>query len=181
MYINVQQRSYSFRAEYDIETPGCVYFAQKKAFSLRSQITLYNPAEEMIARIAGGLAFFRTSYHLDLLDGRSYELYSEKIWKRVFVCENRKESYTIYGHKGFDYSVFQADVQVAAFTRNSVKIGAGDQYDVQLNDDVEKFLIICMVLTMDDAENDDTNSTMTYDFGQVGPEERPFDRRWQPS
>jgi len=181
MFINIQQRNFSFRAEYDIETPACIYFAQKKSFSLRSQIGVFATSGEQIVRIVGSLGLFRANYHFDFADGRFYEFFSEKIWNRVFVCENSKESYKLYGHQGFDYSIFRNDTQIAAFTRNSIKIGAGDQYDVRLNDDVDKFLVICMVLVMDDTENADTNSMMTYEVGQIGPEEKAFDSRWQPN
>jgi hypothetical protein len=38
-----------------------------------------------------------------------------------------------------------------------------------------------MVLCLNTEDDDDeTNSTFTYDFGQLGPEDRKFDETWRP-
>lgn len=181
MFINVQQRNASFSPEYDIETPGCIYFAQQKFFTLKKRITLTAPRERLLAKIVGTSAFFHVHFDFDFADGRFYEFWTESNWQGVYGCENRKESYRLYRHRGFDYSIFQSDNQIAAFTRNRIKIGAGDQYDVLLNDDADPILVICMVLAIDSIESPDSNRTLTYDFGNVGPEDRPFDKSWAPS
>jgi hypothetical protein len=129
MFINVQQRNSSITPEYDIETPGCFYYAQQKLFSLKTRINLTAPRERLLAKIVGTSAFFHIHFDFDLADGRFYEFWTESNWKGIYKCENRKESYQLYRHKGFDYSIFQDSNQIAAFTRNSVKIGAGDQYN----------------------------------------------------
>jgi hypothetical protein len=37
-----------------------------------------------------------------------------------------------------------------------------------------------MVLTMNMLEKGDDTASVTIDFGNIGPEERPFDESWEP-
>jgi uncharacterized protein YxjI len=178
--ITIQERSLSFRSEYEIETPGSYYFAQKAIFSFPAKINLQSSDERILANIKGRFSFFRERYDFRLSDGRVFHFWCEKRWKRVFDCEGDKVSYRLYGHKGLRYSIFEDDRQIAAFAKNRVVIGKGNQYEISLNDDADCIVIICMVLAVNTSEDDD-NGTVTIDVGSVGPEERPFDERWQPS
>ncbi len=110
-----------------------------------------------------------------------YQYYKKKVWRGVSVCDGTNESFTLYEHKGLNYSIFRNDVQIAAFTRNRVKFAKGDCYEIAMNDDANLIVVICLVLTVDASENEDNDSTITYDFGNVGPEGRPFDASWRPS
>ena len=87
----------------------------------------------------------------------------------------------MYVHKGLKYSIFQDDRQIAAFSRNSLVIGKGNQYDIRINDDANELVVICMVLTVNTTSNDDNKETVSYDFGNIGMEDRPFDTSWEPS
>jgi hypothetical protein len=42
-------------------------------------------------------------------------------------------------------------------------------------------VVICMVLALNTSENSDDDATVTYDFGNVGPEAKPFDNPWEPT
>jgi len=77
----------------------------------------------------------------------------------------------LYEHKGLRYSIFDGDSQIAAFTKNRVVIGSGNEYDIQMNDDADLPLVISMVLTVNTAENDSDKATVTVDLGNIGPEE----------
>jgi len=103
------------------------------------------------------------------------------MWKGVFPCECRDESFTLYEHKGLNYSIFQNNSQIAAFTKNRVKIGNGDRYEIRLNADADLVVVICLALIVDASENQDDTASVTFDFGNIGPEDRPFDRSWEPS
>ena len=181
MEVSIQERSLSFGSEYEIETPGSYYFAQKAIFSFPAKIKLQSSDERIVARIQGRLSFLREKYDFILADGRVFHFWCEKRWKRVFDCQGDKVSYRLYGHKGLMYSIFQDDHQIAAFTKNRIVIGKGNQYAISLNDDADVILIICMVLAINSSEDDDDNATVTIDVGSIGPEEKPFDERWQPS
>ena len=179
--ITVQQSKFSLRSEYEISTPGCIYFAQKKFFSWRDKISLTDPRDQVLARVIGRLSLFRLRYDIELADGRIYHFWREKFWKGVFLCECNGESFTLYEHKGLNYSIFQNNSQIAAFTRNRVKIGNGDQYEILMNEDANLLVVVCLALIVDASENEGDTSSVTYDFGNIGPEARPFDKSWEPS
>jgi uncharacterized protein YxjI len=181
MEVTIQERTLSFRSEYEIETPGSFYSAQKAIFSFPAKIKLQSSDKRILANIKGRFSFFRERYDFALSDGRVFHFWCEKRWKRVFDCKGDKDSYRLYGHKGLKYSIFQDDRQIAAFTKNRIVIGKGNQYEISLNDDADVIVIICMVLAINTSEDDDNNATVTIDVGSIGPEERPFDDRWQPS
>jgi uncharacterized protein YxjI len=180
MEVTIQERVLSFRSEYEIETPGSYYFAQKSFFSFPANIALQSSDERILARIQGRLSFFRQRYDFTLSDGRVFHFWCEKRWKRVFDCKGDNDSYCLYGHRGLRYSIFQDNRQIAAFTKNRIVIGKGNQYEIKINDDADVIVIICMVLAINTSEDDDDNATVTIDVGSIGPEERPFDERWQP-
>jgi uncharacterized protein YxjI len=179
--ITVQEQSVSFRSKYEIETPGSCYYAQKALFSWPAKLRLWSSDNRTLATIQNHLSWFRSKYEFVLSDGRLFRFQCEKRWKRVFECRGGKENYRIYGHKELKYSVFQNDEQIAAFAKNRIVFGKGNRYEVSLNDDTDVIVIVCMVLAICTSEDDDNNATLTIDVGSVGPEERPFDERWQPS
>jgi uncharacterized protein YxjI len=179
--ITVQQREFSLRSEYEISTPGCTYFAQKKFFSWRDKIRLTDPRDHVLARIIGRFSLFRSRYDIELADGRIYHFWREKFWKGVFLCECSDDSFTLYEHKGLNYSIFQKNSQIAAFTKNLVKIGNGDRYEILMNDDANIVVVLSLALIVDASENEGDTASVTFDFGNIGPEDRPFDKSWEPS
>jgi hypothetical protein len=107
-------------------------------------------------------------------------VWGEKIWKGVLVCEGCKERIRLYQHQGLNYSRLQNKTQVAAFSKNAVTIGSGDQYEIRVNDDANLMVVICIVLAIDLSENEGNNTSITYHFGNIGPEDRLFDKTWEP-
>ena len=81
--------------------------------------------------------------------------------------------------KRLNYSIFQNDLQIAAFRNNRLVIGKGNEYDLRINADANLLAVICMVLTLNTEEDDDHRETVTIDFGKIGPEEKRFDESWQ--
>ena len=181
MEITIQENRFSFRSEYEIETPSSYYYAKKAFFSFPAKLVLKSSDERVLARIRGRLSFFREKYDFTLSDGRVFRFWCEKRWKRVFECESDKERYCLYGHKGLRYSVFRDDRQIAAFTKNRIVIGKGNRYEILLDDDADVVLIACMALAICTSEDDDNDATANIDVGSIGPEEKPFDEGWQPS
>ena len=181
MNISIEQRRFTFRSEYDISAPRFNYYAQKKYFSFRDRIQLLAEDRRVLARIRSRFSLFRMKYDFELSDGKVYRFWCEKLWKCVFVCENNEERFRLYEHRGLNYSIFQNDFQIAAFTKNRVKIGQGDRYDIRMNEDGNVIIVICLALTVDAAENENDRATVTFDFGNIGPEDRPFDESWEPS
>jgi len=85
----------------------------------------------------------------------------------------------MYQHRGLNYSVFESDRQIAAFTKNQIKIGAGDRYDIRVNHDVNIGIIICLVVAVDQMNFND-GIGVTLDFGNIGSEAKSFDEQWEP-
>jgi hypothetical protein len=174
MNIAVQQRVFAFSSEYEIETPACIYSAKKKSFFLRDQIRLFAPRSRLLATIRGHFSF-RPKYDVNLADGQVYHFWCERFWKGVFVSENSEESFRLYEHKQLNDSIFQKRFSDSRISKNRVKIGRIDRYEIRRNDDAKPVVIVRMALVMDGGElQDDSGGTGTIDLGSRGPEERPF-------
>jgi uncharacterized protein YxjI len=173
MYIAIQPNISSPPSQYEIETPGCICSARKKFFSWNDKLQITAPHGAIVARITGKFSCFRSRYSFELSDGSAYRFWGEKIWKGVFVCEGSKERIRLYQHKGLNCSLSQNKTQVAAFCKNAVTIGSGDQYEIRV-------VVICIVLAIDLSENEANNTSIIYDFGNIGPEDRPCDKTWEP-
>ena len=181
MDVSIKERKFSFTAEYDISTPKGDYYAKKQFFSLTDNLELSTAAGEIVAKIKGEISPLRHVHDFYLSDGREYRFSVEKIIKNVYACEGNGESYRLYEHRGLNYSIFRDDRQIAAFTRNRIVFGQGNEYEVRMNADADLILIVCMVITLNSSEGDDDNdSTVTIDFGNL-LEDRSFDESWQPS
>ena len=181
MNVTVRERKFSLRSEYDIEAPGCTYHARKKIFSLMPRLQVFDEDDRSVARISGRWSLFRARYDFALSNGNTYRFWREKLWKGVFACENNDEKFRMYTHKGLNYSIFQNDHQIAAFRKNRLVIGKGNEYDLRINADANLLAVICMVLTLNTQEDDNHRETVTIDFGKIGLEEKPFDESWQPN
>jgi hypothetical protein len=180
MDVLIQEKSFSFGVQYDIETPTKKMTALKKILSLLPHITVQNENDAVLADIKGE-SFFRTKFSIDLRTGSTYNYHCEKLWKGVDICEGSGGPYHLYHHKGVRYSIFQGDVQVAAFSGNKLVVGDGRTFDLRVNADADLLLVISMVLCLNTENGDDQNdNTITYDFGNIGPEDRKFDEAWRP-
>jgi len=180
MDVTIQERVFSFTSEYDISGPGLAYYARKAYFSFNDRLQIQAEDGRVLAKIRGYFSPFRRRHDFLLSDGGIYRFWCEKIWKGVFVCAGNEESYRLYQHKGLSYSIFQSDRQIAAFVKNRVVFGKGNKYDLRVDSDANLAVVLCMVLTVNTAENDDKDATVTIDFGNLGPEDKHFDPSWEP-
>jgi uncharacterized protein YxjI len=181
MDVSIQEKSFSFGVQYSIECATASMTADKKILSLMANIELHSPTGGLLATITGD-SFLKTSYNFSLANGRNYHYRCEKMWKGVFVCEGIDESIHLYTHKGLRYSFFQNDNQIAALTKEHFAIGNGNMFHLHMNADADLVLLTCMVLALNTDYGDDHNSnTFTYDFGNMGPQDKAFDDSWQPN
>jgi uncharacterized protein YxjI len=177
--VTIQERIVSFTSEYDISAPSGDYYARKTIFSLTDQLELTTAAGQPVAKIEGEISPLRHKHEFILTDGRTYQFGCEKIWKQVYACEGNGEAYTLYEHRGLNYSIFNGDRQIAAFTKNRVVIGNANEYSIRMDSDANLIVALCMVLTINSSENDDHNTTVNIDLGNL-LEDKPFDTSWQP-
>jgi uncharacterized protein YxjI len=178
--VTIQEPKFSFRSEYDISAAGSNCYAWKAFFSFRDKLQIQAEDGRVLARIRGHFSFIRMKHDFEFSDGRIYRFRCEKFWRGVFRCEGNQECFRLYQHKGLRYSIFQDERQIAAFSKNRVTIGKGNRYDIQMDADADLVVLLCLVLTVNTAENADNKATVTVDLGNIGPEDRPFDESWQP-
>jgi uncharacterized protein YxjI len=177
--VSIKERRISFTSEYDIATPAGEYYARKTFFSFTDNLELTTAGGSLVAKIEGEISPLRHKHDFHLADGREFHFGCEKLWTNVYACEGNGETYRLYGHRGLNYSIFKDDRQIAAFSKNRVVIGKGNEYEVRLDHDADLVLILCMVLTINSSENDDDDSTVTVDLGNF-TQDRPFDESWEP-
>jgi hypothetical protein len=123
MNITVRQAPFSLTSKYEIETPDAIYSAKKAFISLGDKVELFSLHGRVLATIREHFSF-HSKYDFELSDGEVYHFWCERLWKGVFACESVGESFRQYQHKGLNFSIFQNDSQIAAFTKNKVTIGA---------------------------------------------------------
>lgn len=183
MDITISERKLSFTAEYDIATTDGEYYARKSLFSsffgLFDDIGLRYPGGATLARIHGGFSPLRVKHEFSIRDGRVYHFRCEKLMKQVYICEGNGERYQLYCHRGLNFSIFREDRQIAAATKNRVVFGKGNRYEVQIDSDADAIVIICMMLALSSNDQED-DTTVTIDFGNIGPEGRRYNPDWQP-
>lgn len=180
MDITIQERKVSFTAEYDITTPDATYTARKAFFSLNDHLELQNAEGRVVATIQGSFSPLRDKHDFTFADGRTYLFECQKVWKQVYTCEGNGEHYTLYTHRGLQYSVFRDDRQIAAFEKNRIVWGNGNEFQVRMDSDADLILLICLVLTVNSEDDSNQGNSLTIDLGSIGPEDRPFDEAWQP-
>jgi len=176
--VTVKERKIGFTPTYDIEAPGATYNAHKAFFAMNDHLEITH-GDQVVATIQGLFSPLRDKHEFQLADGRTYQYERKQLWKPVDTCEGNGESYTIYEHKGLKCSVFRQDRQIAAFEKNRVVWGNGNEYQIQMDSDADLIVILCIVLTINSGD-DQNDETVTIDFGNIGPEARPFDESWEP-
>ncbi|HVN09078.1 MAG TPA: hypothetical protein VMV61_08910 [Patescibacteria group bacterium] len=179
MNIIIEEGPFSLGSYYTITTPAAIYSA-KKPFSIRDNVYIYGPGGKILVSIKGHILSFPKKYDFAFADGRVCRFRAEKLWKPVYVCQDGGEFYRLYQHKGLKYSIFLRERQIAAFTKNRFQLGKGQQFELRVENDVDLLLVISMVLTIGDSE-DEGNSAFTINIGNIGPEERAYDNSWEPS
>jgi len=177
--VTVCERMISMTPEYDITAPGADYYARKAFFALNDHLELKDGEGKVIATIQGFFSLIRDKHEFQLADGRVYQYQRKQLWRPVDVCEGNGEQYLIYEHRGLKCSVFHDDRQITAFEKNRVALGNGNEYEIRMDSDADVIVILCIVLTMNSAD-DSNKETVTIDFGNIGPEARPFDESWEP-
>jgi uncharacterized protein YxjI len=179
--VTVQERKISFTSEYDITANGKTYYARKTVLAINDHLEIKDEHGHVAATIQGLFSLIRGKHDFILADGRTYHFQTERFWKPSYSCVGSDETYTLYQHKGLKCSIFRGDRQVAAFDKNSVVFGGGNEYDIRMDSDANLMVIVCMVLTINTADYDgDQQDLISVNWGNIGPEARAFDECWEP-
>ena len=172
----------SLKSNYDISSNAGDFSAEKNFFSLSDKVKIYDESGKLVAKIQSYYHIFKVKHDF-ILNDKVFHFRTEKFWKGVFSCKCDGEEYKLLRHKRNDYSVFKEDIQIASFNKGAISFGKGDVYNAKANSSVNLPLILCMILSVDITENEDSNdsASISFDFGNIGPEEKPFDFLWKPS
>ncbi len=179
--MTVKERKISFTSEYDITAHGATYYARKTVMAINDHLEIKDEDGRVAATIQGFFSPIRGKHDFVLADGRTYHFQTETFWKPSYSCVGNGETYTLYRHKGLRCSIFCGDRQVAAFDKNTVVLGGGNEYDIRMDRDVNLMVIVCMVLTINTEDYDeDKQNLISINIGRIGPEARTFDETWEP-
>ncbi len=58
----------------------------------------------------------------------------------------------------------------------AIRESGKNQDEIRPNDDADLVVVICLALSVDASENQDDMASVTFDFGNIGPEDRPFEK-----
>jgi uncharacterized protein YxjI len=180
MDVTIQERKISLTSEYDISTPAGDYYARKALMAINDKIQVKSADGSIVANIQGHFSPLRSKHDISMADGRVYIFECEKLLTRVFKCEGGGDVFTLYEHRHLKFSVFKNDGQIAAFSKNLMVLGSGNQYQVRMNSNADVLLIVCMVIAINSIEFNDDSETVNFDFGNIGPQGRAFDESWEP-
>ncbi|NIK92847.1 hypothetical protein GZ212_11845 [Mangrovimonas sp. CR14] len=183
MTIDINQHKIAISDKYNIYVDNeLTYKSRTKLFRFfLSEIILSNFQDRQIATIERKFDWLKAKYIFSGHDVGDWTFRTIRIWKMHYKCQIGKDSYDIYGHKGRKVSIFKNDQQIAWFDKSAVSWFEGDNYHLIANDNCNPILLTSFVLIWDNFFNNDSeNSTVTYDFGNIGPEARKFDRNWRP-
>jgi len=124
--------------------------------------------------------FFLSSYDIRMHDGNVSAFLSKSFWKPSYQCRVWADLYEVFGHLGRKYSVYKNGIQVAWWDKNVVSVFNGNEYNVKADFDCNAELIIAFCIIMHYETGDDSDATVSIDFGNIGLVARKFDETWMP-
>jgi uncharacterized protein YxjI len=180
MNVTINERVLSLFTEYDISAPGRMLYARKEVFALFHTVDVKDEAQQLIAKLQGQFSVLRNRYEFDFTDSRVCHFECVDRLRSVYECKCGENVLTLYEHRGLRRSIFQGDRQIAAYAKNRVSFGSGNQYAVQMDSDADVLLIVSMVLALSVTEDNDEQTTVNVDIGNFGPQGRVCDEAWVP-
>jgi uncharacterized protein YxjI len=180
MDATIQERRFSLWTEYDVTAPGRTLYAKKEMLTLFNKIDLQDEELRTIATLQGQFSVLRNRYEFDFTDGKVCHFECVDRLRNIYECKCGEGVYTLYEHRGLKRSIFKDDRQIAAYAKNRVSFGAGNQYEVQMDADADLLVIVSMVLGLSVAEDNDDQTTVNVDLGNLGPQGKECDDAWEP-
>jgi uncharacterized protein YxjI len=185
MRIDINQQKISIGDKYKIYLDGQQsYIAANELFRFFSVINLLNnEGSHAILKINKLWSLFKPKYNITLNGNQILEFRSESFWKMHYQCQNGKDLFDIYGHRGRKYSVYKNDKQIAWWNKEAVTWFNGDNYTILAdgdNNDVQLIIAFCLII--DNFYHDESKrGAVNFDFGNIGGQVRKFDPDWQPN
>jgi uncharacterized protein YxjI len=183
MHFEIRQAKIAFGARYSMVVDGrAKYEASSKVFRFLPEINISEPHGKHLARIKRNFSFIRANYDINFSNGQNFKLLTKSFWRCSYTLQSGVDSYLICSHRGRSNSVYRNKRQVAYFRKNLVAILDGDAYAGEADDDVDPLILFSIIIADDNYSSKGSGgSTITFDFGHIGLEERPFNDRWRPN
>jgi len=181
MEIDINQKKISIGDKYKIFIDGQEqYRAARKIFNLLAVVELYpgeNDTPLMTIRKRWG--WFRAKYDIVRADNVVLPFRTVSFWKDYYQCVVGIDTYELYGHRGRKFSIYKNGKQIAWWEQRAVSWFAGDNYKIIADGNVDRQLMICFCLIIDNFLSDmHDGTTITYKIGKIGPQEKEFDAGW---
>ena len=182
MYFEVLQQSDSLKDHYSVTVDNHpAYRITAPFFNFKSKFTILDMQEEVVGTVRKKNSLFSSKCIINLEAFGIANFYTNASIRDGFFLEFQNTKYSIFSHKNRKYSIFENDQQIGMFEKALVSVAGGDQYRGLANNNLNKLLMVSLVLAFDifNAKSDDGN-TIVYDLGIIGPEENPYDESWVP-
>lgn len=183
MEIDINQQKISIGDKYKIFIDGQEqYKAVRKLFRLLAVVDLYRDDNDTpLMTIRKRWSWFRAKYDIVRSDNTVLPFRTKSFWKDYYQCEMGSNKYELYGHRGRKFSIFKNGRQIAWWEQRAVSWFAGDNYKITADLNVDKELLICFCLIIDNYSSDEHDGNLlTYHIGKIGPQEKNFDEGWLP-
>ncbi len=181
MDVTIQERSMSFVFKYDIDTPRGRWYARQEFLELFNVIDLSESEDgPAIAKLKSQFSPLHHRWEFDLADGRTVQFECVDLLRQVYECRYGSDVLTLYRHHGLNHSIFSGERQIAAYSKNRVSFGDGNEYQIRMDSDADMTLIVCMVLALSVTKDNDEKKAVNIDIGSLGPQGRAFDEAWEP-
>jgi uncharacterized protein YxjI len=180
MEMEIEQRTWAIGAKFDITTPTTHYTASRGLFTLLAGFQLVDRQGQVAAQIGKQFSFLKPQYTISLAGGTVYSLAKQSIVTGTYICEGNGERYAVYAHRGRSFSIFRNEQQVASFAHQAVTVMGGNVINIRADDNCNVELTISIVLCIEAPQDQGNRQAVSFDFGKIGPEERPIDPNWEP-
>lgn len=151
MKVSIRQRRFSLSDRYTIEVDGERKFSARRGF-FSLKIYLQDESGAVKTTIRKSLVRFgKRSYSLTFPGNVRYHFHIVSSKNGIWELDDEQGPYSLYEHEGYAYSLYHKDKQIAACKKNEVVFGGGDQYELDVDFDVELERVISIFLIIDHA------------------------------
>ena len=158
--------------------------AIKLASDLPAEINLFesnNAFTKPRLTISRKPAWFAAKYDIKPWDNDIIEFRTKSVWKTYYQCQCGTDTYDIYGHRRRKYSIYKNNRQIAWWDKGVVSEFKGDNYRIIADKRVDYDLLISFCLIINDFTSPRADENYAYlDIGNIGPQEKKFDKNWSP-
>ena len=142
-----------------------------------------NNSPQSILKIKKKWISFKPKYYIKISKKEKFQFSTVSTLKRHYQFVDKQDIYDIYGHKkSKKFSVYKNDNQIAWWDIKSVKWEGADNFNLILDKDCKKSLIIIFCLIIDDILNREImSSTGDLNLQRILSDEvKEFNNNWRP-